>query len=412
MKTLNRLSVVSVGQSLITHDLRHYSEARIEELSAVIRDADASFTNLEASIYVKNGWPTKENYLHTTPPVVLDYLSALGFNMLSLANNHCFDWGSPGILSTIGEVSKRPLACAGTGVDMKYASSPCYLETSKGRVGMIALTMGDFPRVLPRVAMATDATSRIPARPGANVVRIDTKYVVKKEDIKHLNGLRENLGFKLAKDNLVKTGRAEPDDELRIFGQAFIEGSDYSVEREINTEDLERNLSNIERAAGDCDVLLLSMHNHYWEPVLDSAPPWQREFAHRCVDAGATAILGHGVPMLLGIEIYRGSPIFYSLGNFFFHSRTVRKNRDDRIWESVIARMEFAGTQLEKIFLYPIILGGEESIVSKDLLHRIVPVIVKGKPAERILNRLAKLSGVFGTSVEVADGKGFVKPVH
>ena len=105
MKTLNRLSVVSVGQSLITHDLRHYSEARIEELSAVIRDADASFTNLEASIYVKNGWPTKENYLHTTPPVVLDYLSALGFNMLSLANNHCFDWGSPGILSTIGEVS-------------------------------------------------------------------------------------------------------------------------------------------------------------------------------------------------------------------------------------------------------------------------------------------------------------------
>jgi hypothetical protein len=34
------------------------------------------------------------------------------------------------------------------------------------------------------------------------------------------------------------------------------------------------------------------------------------------VDAGADAVVGHGPHVLRGIELYRGRPIAYSLGNF------------------------------------------------------------------------------------------------
>jgi hypothetical protein len=41
-----------------------------------------------------------------------------------------------------------------------------------------------------------------------------------------------------------------------------------------------------------------------------------RRWAHAVIDAGADGVVGHGPHVLRGIEIYRGRPIVYSLGNF------------------------------------------------------------------------------------------------
>lgn len=49
------------------------------------------------------------------------------------------------------------------------------------------------------------------------------------------------------------------------------------------------------------------------------------EFAHRCIDAGAHAVVGTGPHMLRPIEIYKGCPIFYSLGDFIIQLETVKK---------------------------------------------------------------------------------------
>ena len=40
------------------------------------------------------------------------------------------------------------------------------------------------------------------------------------------------------------------------------------------------------------------------------------EFAHRAIDMGAHAVIGHGPHLLRPIEVYRDKPIFYSLGDF------------------------------------------------------------------------------------------------
>lgn len=41
-------------------------------------------------------------------------------------------------------------------------------------------------------------------------------------------------------------------------------------------------------------------------------------FSHRCIDAGADLVLGHGPHLPRGLELYKGKLIVYSLGNFTF----------------------------------------------------------------------------------------------
>jgi poly-gamma-glutamate synthesis protein (capsule biosynthesis protein) len=53
----------------------------------------------------------------------------MGFNLLSLANNHFFDCGSFGIISSIEQTKKRGFTYAGTGKNIEEAATPGYLET-------------------------------------------------------------------------------------------------------------------------------------------------------------------------------------------------------------------------------------------------------------------------------------------
>lgn len=71
------------------------------------------------------------------------------------------------------------------------------------------------------------------------------------------------------------------------------------------------------------DVLVSS---HHWG-LLDEVLEYQEDIAHAAVDAGADIVIGHGPHQPLAIEVYRGRPIFYGLGNFAFKTRHWRSNR-------------------------------------------------------------------------------------
>jgi poly-gamma-glutamate synthesis protein (capsule biosynthesis protein) len=45
---------------------------------------------------------------------------------------------------------------------------------------------------------------------------------------------------------------------------------------------------------------------------------YQPEVAHAAIDAGADAVVGHHPHILKGVELYRGKPVLYSIGNFAF----------------------------------------------------------------------------------------------
>ena len=68
------------------------------------------------------------------------------------------------------------------------------------------------------------------------------------------------------------------------------------------------------------------------------------EFAHRCIDAGADAVIGTGNHLLKGIEIYKGKPIFYCLGNFLFHPEYVKRLSAD-VMDSLGFPQELTGEE-------------------------------------------------------------------
>lgn len=59
---------------------------------------------------------------------------------------------------------------------------------------------------------------------------------------------------------------------------------------------------------------------HWGQEMTDRIAPYQRELARKAIDAGARLVLGHHPHKLQNVEIYKGRPILYSLGNFAFGS--------------------------------------------------------------------------------------------
>jgi hypothetical protein len=70
----------------------------------------------------------------------------------------------------------------------------------------------------------------------------------------------------------------------------------------------------------EVDILVVVLHaGREYLPV---PAPYVRSFCHALVDAGANLVVGHHPHVPQGIEIYNGTPIAYSLGNFAFFMDT------------------------------------------------------------------------------------------
>lgn len=78
--------------------------------------------------------------------------------------------------------------------------------------------------------------------------------------------------------------------------------------------DFARALRAIRRAEAEADLVVVVIH---WGVELDTEPRAEQVVeAHRMIRAGADVIFGHHAHRLQPMEVYRGRPIFYGLGNF------------------------------------------------------------------------------------------------
>lgn len=82
----------------------------------------------------------------------------------------------------------------------------------------------------------------------------------------------------------------------------------------------------------------------------------EQSLAHAVIDAGADMIIGNHAHWVGAMEIYKGRPIWYALGNFVF----------DQIWseptsEGLLLQLTFRGTHLVQVRLQPtVILDGAQ----------------------------------------------------
>jgi poly-gamma-glutamate synthesis protein (capsule biosynthesis protein) len=192
-----------------------------------------------------------------------------------------------------------------------------------------------------------------------------------------------------------------------------------------NQEDAARILKTIREAKARADVVVVYQHNHVFgnksfntifsEGMAERLEPnpWLRDWTHAEVEAGADVVVMHGAPLLHGVEVFRGKPIFFCLGNFIYNvPPALTYISEPMSWESVVAYLEFQGKTLKSIALRPIAMNyvgnGEPDVhsqyTSNEFLQtRGLPSPAEGSQARYILERLAEYSKPFGTKIVVDD---------
>jgi poly-gamma-glutamate capsule biosynthesis protein CapA/YwtB (metallophosphatase superfamily) len=365
------ITVTLTGQSMIRSDIRATAPAEVPVIQSLLK-GDVIFTNLEGAVAEK-GQTVHEGRGFLTPPQALDALEAFGFNLLSLAGNHAFDLKVVGIQNTIREADVRGIVHAGTGSNLAQAASPAYLHTPKGTIALIASASG---------LIGPDASATAD-RGGVNELRLEA-------------GDRQNE----ATEDLPGAPENTP-----------------------NSEDARRILESIRTARQHADFVVVYQHNHVFgnhsfstifsEGMPERLAPneWLVKWTHAEIDAGADIVVMHGAPLLHGVEIYRGRPIFYDLGNFIYNVPPTLSYIDEPInWESAVAYVEFQGKDLRSISFRPIVLNnigeGQPDVHSEYSNNRFLdtrglPMPATGAKAGYILQRLADFSKPFGTTMQI-----------
>jgi poly-gamma-glutamate capsule biosynthesis protein CapA/YwtB (metallophosphatase superfamily) len=167
------LRLTLLGQALIQHDLRREPWPDRAAITRRLRAADVVFTNLETVIRGDlTGDPTREALtLHTADAAVIDCLKSIGVGLVATANNHAFDLGTGGVLSTVGALNAAGLAFAGSGADLAQAAAPSF--AADGQVALVAFATG---KIRPGGAAGPD-------HPGVNEVREDRPGVLNETDL-------------------------------------------------------------------------------------------------------------------------------------------------------------------------------------------------------------------------------------
>ncbi len=129
---------------------------------------------------------------------------------------------------------------------------------------------------------------------------------------------------------------------------------------------------------GRADRIVVTVH---WGLPYEAEPTAEdRAKARFAIDCGADAVIGHHSHVIQPIELHRGRPIIYSLGNFAFGSANSRA-------ESMLLGIRFEERRTV-LHLYP------TYVKNRDLRAHYQPKLLRGAASARLLTRLADRSGL------------------
>jgi poly-gamma-glutamate capsule biosynthesis protein CapA/YwtB (metallophosphatase superfamily) len=322
--------ILFVGDVLPLGDRDYF--ARVAPL---IASADFAVANLECPIsshgvrtplkLTAAGRTMHNEFFFRAPPAQAMRLADAGFSAVTLANNHVMDFGGEALLETFSLLDDAGILHTGAGRNRVTAREP-----------VVATVRGQSVAIL---AYADAATL-----PGtAHFAATD-----------------------------------------RTAGTVFVRG-DGSGRLDADSAQMLRD--DIAGARERADVVIASFH--WGTETSDEPDPLQRSLAHLAIDAGAEIVVGHHPHVLQGVEIYRGRPIAYSLGNFAFPTP----------WES---------NQLSAALEVRIEDGGWGGLTWHPvrLEHGTgIPAPAQGADATRIMGRIKRLSEALGTVSQVPDGR-------
>ncbi|HLA90886.1 MAG TPA: CapA family protein [Gemmatimonadaceae bacterium] len=412
-----------VGDALITRPLAPYREPEFLRMLDLLRGADAAFANLEMLFHDYEPSPMYQSggtWMRAEPALAKE-LAWAGIDVVGMANNHTGDYGPEGARLTRKYVAEAGLVGAGTGENLYEAREARFFDAANGRVALISVAS-----TFPEHSAASKPRGAVRGRPGLSPLRFTSQRVVTREQLEQLRAALRNTGL-----NVPASGNT-----LSIAQTRFAVGETPGVRTTPDPQDLAEIAAVVRDASRLADYVVVSMHAHEGGARSSEPAEFLVTFARAMIDAGAHVFVGHGPHVLRGIEIYKGKPIFYSLGDFIFQNETVlrlpydsyapynlgdtsfiadfndaRYSNDTRgfpaqreIWESVVARAQWHGKELVGLELHPITLG-----FGLPRTERGRPMLAGAQLGQKIVNDLIERSKAWGTVIEWRDGVGVVR---
>ena len=426
------IKVTATGDSLFCADFPAEYEQKRASLDAFLSDADLRITNLETNLSDFGGYANQYSggtWLNTRKEL-FPALESFGFNFFGTANNHAMDYGHAGLLSTVGFLDGRGYAHAGSGKDLAAAEAPAILPLADGKTAAIFAVDASMERP----SVAGKPSKVFAGRPGVNFLRHDAVFTVTEKEMDDLRQIAAATGINACRDAEIGAGYMAPDPEgTFVFGDTAFTTKAGTPRSKCNEKDLLRLTGNIEKAKAENDLVFILVHSHDEEGTDEVEPPaYLKEFCRAAIDAGASAVFGGGVHILRGLELYRGKPIFYSLGDFIYQGPLVEylppefmekygldvdatakealrvRSRGGKIglstneknYLSVVPKLTFDGDVMTDLVLMPIRL----TFMTGDEAADGLPYFAVGEEGERVFKRFRAACSKLGTELIYENG--------
>lgn len=352
------------------------ARAVVASVAPLMAAADASMVNLETvvgELSPLDAYPGKR-FLLQSPPLILDALDELGIDLVTLGNNHAYDWREEGVASTIAQLDGAGIAWAGAGVDAAQAEAGRMLDVNGMKVGVVSATTvnGDFVNDnLPRAEEAA------PADLSANE---EWQYEErafgfgKPADAAYLAPANRRAGDTWQQFRRLERTLTDADAAAlwSAISRVYPELQDWVARRghggaaPFRTDVVTAQVQAL-RAQGAA-LVVVQLHGGFQFSEVPS--DFLRAAAHSAIDAGADLVVGHHPHVLQGFEWYEGHLIAYSLGNFVFDQDFLST------FPSAILRTVFEGDTLLQARVVPLLVEGYR------------PVPASGEAAARVLRQM------------------------
>jgi poly-gamma-glutamate capsule biosynthesis protein CapA/YwtB (metallophosphatase superfamily) len=441
-------TLAAVGDLIPTRPLAQLlaTDPAFAAVVKLLRDADVAYGNFETTAldlerFSGQSYPGRDDWALAAPPSVAKDLRALGFDLVSRANNHAMDYGLEGMRETGRWLDEAGIVWAGVGENRGQARAARYLETPAARVGLVSMasTYRDYADALP-------AVGRAPGRPGINALRTSKTIALTPEMLGQLRALKAALDApgKACEMTERETARrkeadAQASKQLRVFETQFVAADRPAVRYAMDTLDLDEIVRSIRLGKQHSDLLLATIHSHDTGLGCEEPGDFLPLLARAAIDAGAGAFLGTGEHRLMPIEIYKGRPIFYSLSNFFWSDMQealpadVREGNRDllakaygdpakatdadvnavinadgfddaRVFETIVAVCRWERGRVAEVRLYPVDLGYGRPLTTSGVPRLAAPAV-----ARSILERLQRISKPYGTTIAIDGSVGVIR---
>jgi poly-gamma-glutamate capsule biosynthesis protein CapA/YwtB (metallophosphatase superfamily) len=264
------------GTLILTGDvnLMNVADAAVpfRRVAATLHAADVVFSNLECCLHLPAQRSHATEGFFADPDIGGETLRLSGIHAVGIANN--VNYGGANILASVARLDRLGVPHTGAGANLAAARAPAVIARNGLRVGAVQRSSVYWP---------TDHEAQADS-PGIAVLRGHTAYQV-------------------------PTGRSAPG-----APPANRPGVPPVIVTWADPVYLAAFCQDLAALRPQADIVVASCH---WglgrEPL-----QYMTEIAHAAIDAGADLVMGTGPHFPLPVEIHKGRPIFYGLGNFTF----------------------------------------------------------------------------------------------